>query len=79
MSSYCGSAVRNTASIHEDTGLIPGPTQWVREYCELQCRSQMCISVAVARLAGAAPIQPLAWELPYAAGTALKRPKKKKL
>ena len=25
-----------------------------------------------------APIQPLAWELPYAAGAALKRPKKKK-
>jgi len=25
-----------------------------------------------------APIQPLAWELPYAAGVALKRPKKKK-
>ena len=24
------------------------------------------------------PIQPLAWELPYAAGGALKRPKKKK-
>ena len=25
-----------------------------------------------------APIQPLAWELPYAVGAALKRPKKKK-
>ena len=25
------------------------------------------------RLAGAAPIQPLAWELPYAVGAALKR------
>ena len=29
------------------------------------------------RLAAAAPIGPLAWEPPYAAGTALKRPKKK--
>ena len=29
-------------------------------------------------LAARAPIQPLAWELPYAAGAALKRQKKKK-
>ena len=29
------------------------------------------------RQAAAAVIQPLAWELPYAAGVALKRPKKK--
>ena len=31
------------------------------------------------RLAAAAPIQPLAWELPYATGAALKKKKKKKL
>ena len=30
------------------------------------------------RLAGAAPILPLAWELPYATGMALKRKKEKK-
>ena len=30
------------------------------------------------RLAVAGPIQPLAWELPYATGVAVKRPKKKK-
>ena len=30
------------------------------------------------RPAAAAPIQPLAWELPYAAGTALKRQKEKR-
>ena len=29
------------------------------------------------RLAAVAPIQPLAWELPYAAGAALKKQKKK--
>ena len=29
-------------------------------------------------MAAAAPIQPLAWELPYARGTALKRKKEKK-
>ena len=28
------------------------------------------------RLAGVAPLQPLAWELPYAAGVALKKKKK---
>ena len=30
------------------------------------------------RVAAVAPIQPLAWELPYAAGAALKSKKKKK-
>ena len=30
------------------------------------------------RLAAMAPIQPLAWELPYALGAALKRKRKKK-
>ena len=30
------------------------------------------------RLAAAAPIQPLAWEIPYATGAALKRKSKKK-
>ena len=30
------------------------------------------------RQAATAPIRPLAWELPYATGAALKRPKKKK-
>ena len=30
------------------------------------------------RLAATAPIQPLAWELPYGMGAALKRQKKKK-
>ena len=29
-SSCCGSAVMNLTSIHEDTGLIPGPSRWVK-------------------------------------------------
>ena len=49
---------------------------------ELSCRSQMQlrsgIAVAVAWSAAVAPIQPLAWELSYAMGVALKRKKKKK-
>ena len=35
------------------------------------------IAVAVARPATAAPTQPLAWELPYATGEALKKQNKK--
>ena len=30
-SSFCGSAEMNLTSIHQDTGLIPGLTQWVKD------------------------------------------------
>ena len=30
-SSHCGSAVKNPTSIYEDSGLIPGLTQWVKD------------------------------------------------
>ena len=29
-SSHCGIAVMNPSDIHEDVGLIPGLTQWVK-------------------------------------------------
>ena len=29
-SSHCGSVEMNPNSIHEDTGSIPGPAQWVK-------------------------------------------------
>ena len=31
MSSHCGSAVTNPTGIHEDSGLIPGLDQWVKD------------------------------------------------
>jgi len=49
---------------------------------KLQHRSQTqlgsCVAVAVVWVSAATPIGPLAWELPYATGAALKRQKKKK-
>ena len=59
----------NVTSIHEDAGLTPGLTRWVKESALLWL---WC------RLAAEALIRPLACEPPYAAGLALKKTKKKK-
>ena len=65
-SSHCGSVVVNPTSTYENVGSLPGLTQWVKDPALLWLWW---------RPAAAAPIRSLAWELPHAAGAALKRKK----
>ena len=68
----------------EDVGSIPGLAQWFKEPVLLQavaqvaaarCGSYLVLTQLWHRLAPVAPIRPLAWELSYAAGAAVKREK----
>ena len=82
-SSHHGSVVTKPARIHEVVGSIPGLGQWIKD-------SALLVSCGVGhrhgsdptllwlwyRSAATAPIQPLAWKLPYATGTVLKKQNK---
>ena len=57
----------NPTSINEDVGAIPGLHQWVGK--------NLAWLWLWYRPAAVAPIRSLAWELPYAPGTALKSKK----
>ena len=64
--------VKNPTSINEDMGSIHGLTPWVDG---VGCRhsSDLVFLWLWCRLAAVALIQSLAWALPYATGTAIKK------
>ena len=67
--------IKNPTCVHEDEGWTPGLAQWVKEF-EAQMWLRSGLLWLWCRLAAAAPIRPLTWELPYASGVVLKRKKK---
>ena len=81
-SSCRGSVEMNLMSIHEDRGLIPGLVQCVKHCFALSCDVGCSHGLDLAllwlwcMLQATAPIRPLAWEPPHAAGASLKKEKR---
>ena len=61
----------------EVVGLIPGLAQWVKCGVGCRCSSNPALLWLWRRPAAIAPMRPLAWESPYAAGAAQEMAKKK--
>ena len=78
--------LKNPTRIQEDVGSIPGFIQGVKDLALLGAMVQVAATALIpcccgcgVETAAAALTQPLAWEPPYAAASALKRKKKDRL